>query len=590
MGPKAASLFFSLLFSVGLSGFVAGAGTGTGSGSGAEAPEGLVLGVPTCGHLGSSGSVAYIVPIGAEVSSVSFALNWRSSGEMNLAILDPQGRRVEPSCHSEETAKHYALEGPEAGNWTVVVESENKSSGDYCLTATPSYRFRQSSPGDSYQARFNGLYRDSATKGEDGLIDYVTFAAGVNVKSPGNYSAFAVLYDTQSGQRIYLRNESYLNAGAKFLDFYIFPISSPGPYRHRLQELVLYNGEGKKVDVSDARYTTRSYEQENVRLWSARLNGRYGDRGLDTNSDGFYDFLTVEVGVDVAEQGNYSLMGTLYDSDGRQVVWSVAYANLSAGSHVMHMDFDGKTINLHKFNGTYAVSELVLLRGDSRVEEGLALEDSAPDAYITGRYSYGQFVDPAWPERVLSGSGSGELLFTFIVKSVLPVYEGRYSYDLVGVNMPPISSNWTVKSSEGGYAYDLPGVHMPAKPNDFSVTATGVKNLNVGVKQDRSGMPQMASAIQNRSWVSVQARAGEDGSAVVESEYISPGRYQFKVFGEAAGNATEVGLEMRVVKKLVISGDFRLALNMSGFPEGSYSVDAKALNGSFRFDEIRLDA
>jgi hypothetical protein len=176
------------------------------------------------------------------------------------------------------------------------------------------------------------------------------------------------------------------------------------------------------------------------------------------------------------------------------------------------------------------------------------------------------------------------------VRSVLPVYEGRYSYDLVGVNMPPISSNWTVKSSEGGYAYDLPGVHMPAKPNDFSVTATGVKNLNVGVKQDRSGMPQMASSIQNRSWISAQAGAGEDGSAVVKSEYISPGRYQFKIFGEAAGNATEVGLEMKVVKKLVIRGDFRLALNMSGFPEGSYSVDAKALNGSFRFDEIRLDA
>jgi hypothetical protein len=577
MGSQAAFLFFiifiAVVFSVGV--------------SGAEAQEGLVLGVPTCGHLGS-GSMAYIVPVGADISSISFGLNWRSSGEMSLAILDPQGRRVEPPCRLEKTARHYALESPEAGNWTAVVESENKSSGDYCLVATPSYRFRQLSPGDSYQARFNGLYRDFATKGEDGLIDYITFAAGVNVKSPGNYSALAVLYDTRSGQRIYLRNEGYLNAGAKFLNFYILPVSSPGPYK--LQELVLYDGEGKKIDVSDAKFTTGSYEQENVRLWSARLNGRYGDRGLDTNGDGFYDFLTVDVGVDVAQPGNYSLMGTLYDSEGRQVVWSVSYANLSAGSHVMHMDFDGKTINLHKFNGTYAVSELVLSRGDSRVEEGLALEGSAPDAYVTGRYSYGQFVDPAWPERVLSGSGSGELLFTFIVRSVLPVYEGRYSYDLVGVNMPPISSNWTVKSSEGGYAYDLPGVHMPAKPNDFSVTATGVKNLNVGVKQDRSGMPQMASSIQNRSWISAQAGAGEDGSAVVKSEYISPGRYQFKIFGEAAGNATEVGLEMKVVKKLVIRGDFRLALNMSGFPEGSYSVDAKALNGSFRFDEIRLDA
>ncbi len=50
--------------------------------------------------------------------------------------------------------------------------------------------------------------------------------------------------------------------------------------------------------------------------------------------------------------------------------------------------------------------------------------------------------------------------------------------------MPPISSNWTVTGTKNGYSYDLPGIRMPGKPNNFTVLASNVKNLNVGVKKD----------------------------------------------------------------------------------------------------------
>jgi hypothetical protein len=45
---------------------------------------------------------------------------------------------------------------------------------------------------------------------------------------------------------------------------------------------------------------------------------------------------------------------------------------------------------------------------------------------------------------------------------------------------------------------------------------------------------------------------------------------------------------MEVVKKLVINGSFNLSLDTSGFPSGNYSINARAINGSFRFDEINL--
>jgi UDP-N-acetylglucosamine:LPS N-acetylglucosamine transferase len=92
-----------------------------------------------------------------------------------------------------------------------------------------------------------------------------------------------------------------------------------------------------------------------------------------------------------------------------------------------------------------------------------------------------------------------------------------------------------------------------------------------------------------RTWISTRATADEDGTARIENDMISPGRYQFKIFGEAIDNATEVSLEMKVVKKLLINGRFNLALNTSGFPSSNYSINAKAINESVRFNEINLE-
>jgi UDP-N-acetylglucosamine:LPS N-acetylglucosamine transferase len=126
---------------------------------------------------------------------------------------------------------------------------------------------------------------------------------------------------------------------------------------------------------------------------------------------------------------------------------------------------------------------------------------------------------------------------------------------------------------------------MPSKPNNFTIQASNVKNLNVGVKKD----PVEGRINFTRTWISTRANANEDGTARIDNDMISPGRYQFKIFGDAIDNATQVALEMKVVKKLLINGRFDLALNTSGFPTSNYSINAKAINESVRFDEINLN-
>jgi hypothetical protein len=314
-----------------------------------------------------------------------------------------------------------------------------------------------------------------------------------------------------------------------------------------------------------------------VKKIGAVFNGHYADYGTDVDGDKLYEFLTLEVGVDVQTLGEYSLMGSLYDLDGSEVVWSVDHRVLSPGNHTMYLDFDGKTIESYGVNGPYHIKDIVLLSGSS--DTNFTLCDVVPGSYTTTAYNYSDFVDPVRSEKVISGNGSGGLALTVTIRDTAPVYSGRYSYDIVGINVPPISTPWN--RTTPGYGYEFPGVSIPGKPNNYTVTAEGVENLNIGLKQLRGN--------HSRIWITTRIDAAEDGRATTETDLISPGSYHVKIFGDAAENVSQVDLTMTLVKNIVVNGKFNLSIDTTGFPSGDYSIALKALNGPFRLDEITLE-
>ncbi|MDQ1262756.1 MAG: hypothetical protein QG575_1937 [Euryarchaeota archaeon] len=552
------------------------------------AEEDIEPSVPACGILDTSEALTYAVNIGPDISTASFALNWRNdASKINMGLQTPGGEWIQcerdsfVTCKESNTSKTYLIERPVTGRWIIKVGPGNNQTvhEDYCIYA---HLVNVKSP-DQYAARFSGLFSDYSTDEDlDGIDDHITIEASVAIKVAGDYSATGIINNMQNGEKIEINNAAFLNLGAHNIRFDLYDLKSPGPYR--LERLSLYDENGNKMDTYTKKYTTKKYNIGIEQNLSAKLTGNYSDYGSDLNGDGLYEYLTVDVGVMVYDPGNYSVMGYLYDGDDKNVVWSLGSAMLPIGPNIMHMDFDGKTIERHKFNGTYRLKELELIRGDSDVEN-LSMEDIVMNATVTHPYDYREFVDPVWPEKSLSGDGKGEILLTILVKSILPVFKDRYSMDIVGANMPPISSNWTVIGSKNGYSYDLPGIHMPSKPNNFTVVASNVKNLNVGVKKD----PVEGGSNFTRTWISTRATADKNGTARIDNDMISPGRYQFKIFGEAIDNTTQVTLEMKVIKKLLINGRFNLALNTSGFPTSNYSINVKAINDSVRFDEINLD-
>lgn len=312
----------------------------------------------------------------------------------------------------------------------------------------------------------------------------------------------------------------------------------------------------------------------------ASLTGNYSDSVADINGDGKLDYLTINVGVHVELPGEYSLTGYLYDRNNKEIDWSVDHGNLTYSNHTMRLSFDGKTIQKSGSKGPFRLGDLYLTFGSSNM--GLIIVDRRDNAYKTASYKASDFVDPSSTDKMIQGSGKGEILLTFSIRTAVPVYQGRYMLDIVGLNMPPISTPVQVKGSNTGYNLSMEGIFIPKKPNNFTITASRVKNLNVGLMKLQGKL--------QRTWVSSQFKADKSAKAKAETDLISPnGSYHVKIFGDAADNMTSVDLMMIAVKKLIVNGPFNLTINTTGFPAGSYSIAAKALNGSFSFDDLAVN-
>lgn len=195
--------------------------------------------------------------------------------------------------------------------------------------------------------------------------------------------------------------------------------------------------------------------------------------------------------------------------------------------------------------------------------------------------------------KILSGIGSGELLLNFTIQDTVPASSGRYNYNLVDINIPPIVFQNVTSTVETGYSYNLLGIIMPGKPNNFTVIMNNVKNLHIGLNKAQGTYENYSSiwnAEYSRVWVTEEVIGNQDGKASITSDLISPGRYQAKIFGDTADNVSSVDLTIHLVKKLIVKGRFNLNINTTGFPSGNYSMSVKALNGSFHLDEIQLEA
>jgi hypothetical protein len=184
-------------------------------------------------------------------------------------------------------------------------------------------------------------------------------------------------------------------------------------------------------------HTTTAYMASQFEGGGFNLTGSGTAIGVDTNTNGKFDLLRVDLGVRIATPGTYQWSGRLRDRNGREVALANGSGSLSTGVANIRFDFSGSAIGANGVDGPYDVSDVLVFQGSLSATAANALRTLAFRASdfegfigIQGppRLSGAvQSVAPGSPTRVtlnLTNTGTGPARNVFITQAILRVLTG----------------------------------------------------------------------------------------------------------------------------------------------------------------------
>jgi hypothetical protein len=257
-----------------------------------------------------------------------------------------------------------------------------------------------SSEADASSAVLTGNIHDHGEDtDEDGLFNFLVVEVEVNVSLAGTYTVqvFA-LRDIYSYQlSVYLSNTTYLDTG-------VWNVSLPcngiriHAYRFNPKEIYevhLYDAYYQWLDYRSIIALSKTYSCTLFDIGAA-LTGNLYDGGVDTDSDGLYNYLGVGAEVNVSDAGLYQiyvsqLMNTTYS-----YIYSVSNETeeyLSPGIHVLTVLLNGASIYASHMNNISVVYYLSLFGSDAY---GYFMFESMYHLNLNNLYNYDQFESPAY--------------------------------------------------------------------------------------------------------------------------------------------------------------------------------------------------
>jgi hypothetical protein len=191
---------------------------------------------------------------------------------------------------------------------------------------------------------------------ENLLYEYLVLSAEVRVRTSGFYtvSVSSLLDSSYNLINVYGANSLYLDRGTHFVDVLLdgptIYVSGFNPSMVSLIDLYdeYFNWLGSMNEIP----LSREYSLADFERPSAFLTGVIYDEGVDTDSDGTYDFLEVGVEVSVASSGMFAVsMHGLFDSTHNDIpVWNENSTYLDVGVHVINVSLYGPSIYVSGFD------------------------------------------------------------------------------------------------------------------------------------------------------------------------------------------------------------------------------------------------
>ncbi|PKP54290.1 MAG: hypothetical protein CVT90_02030, partial [Candidatus Altiarchaeales archaeon HGW-Altiarchaeales-3] len=146
----------------------------------------------------------------------------------------------------------------------------------------------------------------------------------------------------------------------------------------------------------------------------------YATYGEDTDGDTLYNYLVINVTLNVSDAGNYTIGGQLYDKNSKYVDYSETSKYLSAGMQVVQIKFDGYKIYNNGVSGNYGLRSLYIENSDAYADYPL---DYAVDPYTTPSYLYTEF------DRAFTGS------YTESAEEIYETENAQYKYLTINVSV-----------------------------------------------------------------------------------------------------------------------------------------------------------
>jgi len=312
-----------------------------------------------------------------------------------------------------------------------------QSNPPYCSSISTPYE-------GPVQAKFTGNYSDLGIDIDgDGLYNFLTVSAELDVTNGGIFRMVGFLNDTFGDNIMFINKPLILDTGIQTITLNLSGIAIwkhgvNGPFN---VTMLLSDEYGNEIDLQY--YTTNVYNYIDFQIPAAAFSRIYSDQGIDTDGDGSYNYLRLEVGIDVTKSQSYIIEGWLYDSNGNDVIMATNSTYLNVGSQLVTLNFDGLAINWHRVDGPYNLRYLSLSGSDQ--------VDFIYDAYNTSAYSYTDFQKT---NAGFSGSYSDHGKDTD--------GDGLYNYLTLGVGIDVTASgNYTLT----GWLYDVNGTEIVGTSN-----------------------------------------------------------------------------------------------------------------------------
>ncbi|TLY41301.1 MAG: hypothetical protein E6K61_05510 [Nitrospirae bacterium] len=249
----------------------------------------------------------------------------------------------------------------------------------------------------------------------DGLFNALVVQVNMSIAQAGDYLISAYLHDASYRLSTGNSTQAHLDPGPNSvtvaLDGWRINVSGvDGPYS---VELSLYE---RTYGLSDTGvHTTAEYSHLAFESPPAYLVPPFADAGVDTNGNGRFDDLAVDVNLTVEQTDYYGLYGNLRELD---VSASTSWRSYEPGSYSVQLRFDGIAINEKGIDGPYVV-DLTLYMRDWQI--GFNND-------TTGPYRASDFESPPPPPpRNLGTLPGGRVSFAYAINDagqVVGVSEG----------------------------------------------------------------------------------------------------------------------------------------------------------------------